>query len=925
MAPPAKRKRNIVPDDEDEQDERPTPPKKKILDYFPSPDAKDKSNQSDFPAPSPTLPPDSPKPLRKSTRSSRAAPSTATASVSTRSRQFKQPFATKSPSKSPAKPRKFSDEQGKSANIRTLFSNQSQIKKKKKPDPKSNGPSNKLEPKALDIEADPVVSDDEEITLPGPAETSLVGRKAQKRSGDAFESDPTSTNSTTAPSQRFLRPPRNNSACSDEIGDQRPWFERFGPVNLDELVVNNKKVADVRRWLQDVLGGRMRQRLLVLKGPAGTGKTATMQLLAKDIGFEILEWRNPGSTLGSTQPTQSAASQFDEFLGRGHNFGQLDFDEDEDSQASVKARGLVTDRREDERPRVILIEEFPNTFMRSGTALTSFRRTVLQYLANNTPSLAASFGHNVAADPIIPIVMIVSETLLTTTSAAADSFTAHRLLGPELNGHPSTATIEFRDVAPTFMAKALELVVKKEARVSGRRRTPGPQVLKQLGEIGDIRSAISALEFLCLRGDEADWGSKVAFTKPKKANKEQALTKGEQQSLQLISHREASLGIFHAVGKVVYNKRDEKPFPDGSEEAITEDLPPYMSHLSRPRRSEVPVGTLIDETGTDTSTFISALHENYALSCEGTESTGPASSMDYINNCIDYLSDADLLNPTRDNFFGGKGFINTGRDQGSHILRQDEMAFEVAVRGLLFSLPCPVKRKSVSSGGGGGPHKMYYPTSIKLWREKEELEGLVDLWANKMLKGEATAASSSPNAAQQVGGQNPVSGASMFRKNKTANIGDRPANRGGMKHTTKTEAAVVGAAAAAEAPTEEASPLVWLGSSARQEMVLERLPYMAHLMRRRRTRLYSLGPGDMEKVVAFHGIGAPVDEETEEVAEDDMTGGNGWATDKPTEEVTPRKRQRVAIRSRSEQSEGSMISSLQMQKLVLSDDDIEDD
>jgi len=81
----------------------------------------------------------------------------------------------------------------------------------------------------------------------------------------------------------------------------------------------------------------------------------------------------------------------------------------------------------------------------------------------------------------------------------------------------------------------------------------------------------------------------------------------------------------------------------------------------------------------------------------------------------------------------------------------------------------------------------------------------------------------------------------------------------------------------------------------------------------------------MEKVVAFRGIGAPVDEETHESAEDDTPGGNGWATDRPTEEAAPKKQGRQAIRSRSEQSEGSMISSLQMQKLVLSDDDIEDD
>ncbi|KAJ4396788.1 RFC checkpoint protein Rad17 [Gnomoniopsis smithogilvyi] len=910
MAPPAKRKRNIVLDEADEQDERHTPTKKKNLtDYFSSPDTKEKDKvvHADPPTPDP------PNTSRRTTRAAHAAAVRKLPAVSTRSRQF-QSSSTKSPSPSPVKSKKFIDEKGKFANIRTLFSNQSQ---KVKAEPKTYGHSKNSDTHPLDIAADPLSDDDddEEISVYRASETSLVGRKAQKRSGDGFEIDPISVNGSNAVGQRFLRPSRNKSASTAEAGDQRPWSERFGPVHLDELVVHKRKVADVRRWLQDILSGRMRQRLLVLKGAAGTGKTTTVQLLAKDMGFEILEWRNPGSTLGSTQGNQSASAQFEEFLGRGRKFGQLDFDTDDSTQATSQANGIALGHSDDSRQRVILIEEFPNTFMRSGSALTSFRRTVLQYLANNTPSLAA-FGQSMTAGPIIPVVMVVSETLLTTTSASADSFTAHRLLGPEILRHPGTAVIEFRDIAPTLLAKSLELVVKKEARVSGRRRTPGPQVLKQLGEIGDIRNAISSLEFLCLRGDDADWGSKVAFTKTKKASKDQALTKGEEQSLQLISHREASLGIFHAVGKVVYNKRDELPFPDGSEAAIAEELPPYLSHLSRKKRSEVSVDTLIDETGTDTSTFISALHENYALSCERTGLADPESSLGYVNNCIEYLSEGDLLNPSRDSFFGGKGLTMSGRDQGSHILRQDEMAFEVAVRGLLFSLPCPVKRKSRPLGKGGDAHRMYFPMSGKLWREKEELQGLVDLWASKMLKGE------NPASRQQVS-QNIASGASLFRETNSGSVDESSGQRNEPKYATQAQPT-----ATAETSMSEDAPLVSLGSSALQEMVLERLPYMAHMMRRRRTPMFSLGIRDIEKVASFQGIGAPMDEETDEGIEDEEGAGPGaeaWATDKPTEEATPRKIRTSTFRARSEQSEGSMISSLQVHKLVLSDDDIEDD
>lgn len=903
MAPPPakRRRRNLVDDGEHDEGKRPQPPpsttttpKKNNLNFYFSSPAKP-SNADNHQSP-----PESPSPLRKSSRSTRAAVPTAPA---------------QNTAKSPTKGRKNIEEKGKSANIQTLFSKQSQ---RAITEGRTNGMAKKAEAQALDILSDPL-SDDEEIEAHRAVGSSLVGKKAHKRTGDAFNSGLSSGTSGVA-SQRFMKPPRLSSATSSGGEDKRPWSERFGPLSMEELVVHKKKVADVRTWLENVLSGRMRQRLLVLKGSAGTGKTTTIQLLAKEIGFEILEWRNPTGSAGNPQGIRSAASQFEDFMGRGGKFGQLDLDDgDNPAPGTVKAPAEPSQESRVDQKRVILIEEFPNTFMRSGSALTSFRRTVMQCLADSTPSLTA-FGKHGPAEPAIPIVMIISETLLTTTSASADSFTAHRLLGPEVLRHPGTGVIEYNDVAPTLLVKALELIVKKEARISGRRRTPGPLVLKRLAEVGDIRSAISSLEFLCLKGDgDADWGSRVAFTKTKKASRDQVLTKGEQESLELISQREASLGIFHAVGKVVYNKRDEQPYPAGSDEAMAEQMPPYQEQLSRPKRSQVAVGALIDETGTDTSTFISALHENFALSCERSGPSDPYSSIDYVNGCIEYLSESDLLNPSWDIFFGGKGFSNMGRDQGSHILRQDEMAFEVAVRGLLFSLPCPVKRKSAASGRGGDAFKMYYPTSIKLWRNKEEVEGLVDLWATKILKGEGQKPAS---ATMQNENSMLSSGASVFRRTKGGSVGDWVGNRLEMKYTTRPSPAET----EREDNREAGSPcLLSLGSSARKEMVLERLPYTAHIMRSRRTSFSSMDLRDVDKVVSFQGIGPPADAESDaEVDEGAGPAGEAWATDKPTEDASPRKRRAPAIRSRGDEGEGSMISSLQ-NKLVLSDDDIEDD
>ncbi|KAI8630521.1 cell cycle checkpoint protein RAD17 [Xylariaceae sp. FL1651] len=870
MAPPAKRrKRNIVHASDDEDD--PKPPVNTLANYlFSSPDAKAASSVD----------------ASRATTTSPTLKTLPSHSLNGSSAKSGKKSASASPEKSRSRPSAKSklEEKGKTADLVTLFSKQAERTVNRSPN------------KSDDIIIDSI-SDDDDVGEHRAATASHVGLAARKRFKDSYTSS-TSASTAAISSQKFLRPPLppRDPTLGDE---QRPWSERFAPVNLDELAVHKKKVADVRKWLEDVMAGRMRQRLLILKGAAGSGKTTTIRLLAKEMRCELLEWRNPTASLGGSQGFQSASAQFEEFMGRGGKFSQLDVGMEE-TVPKTNANG-------DETQKIMLVEEFPNTFARSSTALTSFRKAVLQFLATNTPSLSL-FAKRTRKDPITPVVMIISETLLTTTSASADSFTAHRLLGPEITRHPGTCIIEFNAIAPTLLATALELIVQKEARKSGRRRTPGPLVLKKLGEIGDIRSAISSLQFLCLKGDaEADWGSKITFTKPKRSlNSSVSLTQGEVETLQLVSQREASLGIFHAIGKVMYNKREEHPIDPESLEGRAELLPDHLAYCSRLKRSEVSVDSLIDETGTDTHTFISALHENYVLSCQPPNPSDSSSFLHYMGACIDYLSESDLLCPSWDVFFGGRSTGASGfsyRDSASHVLRQEEITFQVATRGLLFSLPSPVKRIATGSKrSGGDAFKMFYPTSLKLWREKEELEGLVDHWSSTLLKGDDP-------------GHNVTDGASAFRRPKSIATGqwldnhDLQRNQAHPKQPEQTQ--------------DQSIPLLSLGSSARQEMLLERLPYMAHIARQRRGSGTALRLKEIEKVVSFSGIGAAADEDNADAEEN--TGeeaGEAWATDKPTEELSPQKKS-LGIRQGSHG--GGSVASLQVQKLVLSDDDIEDD
>lgn len=566
------------------------------------------------------------------------------------------------------------------------------------------------------------------------------------------------------------------------------------------------------------------------------------------MSIDISEWRNPVNSDFSSEAYISMSAQFGDFLGRSGRFGSLDLS-DTTANAHPPFHGQSQDLVDSKQKKAILMEEFPNTSTGTSQALRSFRSNTLQYLAGTTPPIGLQLQQQLGIqDSIRPLIMIITETSADTTTSSSESFTAHRLLGHDILHHPGTSVIEFNPIAPTLLTKALELVIQKEARDSGRRRIPGPSVLKRLGEVGDVRSAIGSLEFLCLRGgDGDDWGGRVVSKSKKNANS--ALTKMEKASLELLSQREASLGLFHAVGKVVYNKREE-PHTANRPAQPPDHLPQHV----RLKVSEVLVDTLMDETGTDPRTFVSALHENYVMSCEGNDFT------DSLNGCLDTLSDSDILVSEQACRFGSArgSYQGTTATDG---LRQDEIAFQTAVRGLLFALPYPVKRIShaVKGGGKNDAHKMFYPTSMRLGRQMEEIEDLVERWSDRV----------------------------TARTSHSIDDDDH-------SPTTRTH-------------------------STQAELILERLPYVAKIQRSQPSP--SVSPA-LERITQFNGLHVAMDEEPPEDDDDDLSR---VAREDKALMPPPPVPAKGAGRHHGGQDATAPLDADVGGKLYLSDDDIEDD
>lgn len=507
--------------------------------------------------------------------------------------------------------------------------------------------------------------------------------------------------------------------------DHRPWAEKYGPTTLEELAVNKKKVMEVKTWIENVLSGKERKRLLILKGPSGSGKTATIDIIARSMGLQLLEWRNPVGSDLSHEGYSSRSSQFTDFLGRSSSFGSLDLSGS--TTDALKGQESSQDASKASPRKLVLLDEFPSISTSALGTLRSFRGCILEYLALHRSS-SASEGYNATEsnERSVPLVLIITEIRSSSQVAAGETFTAHKLLGPEILGHVGVSIIDYNPIATTFLTKALELVLRKEARHSGRKRIPGPAVLKILGETGDVRSATASLEFLCAQGkDDDDWNGRIAAKTSRGPQASKSLTKMEMASLSTVAHRASSLGLFHAVGKVVYNKREDLGSTGGSN-SDTIQPPHHLAQHARARVSRLDLDGLIDQTGTDTNTFVAALHENYVMSCEG------SSFLDTMNRCLEAVSDTDIICSSRGaRVTGGGGYPDRAVSES---LRQDEISFHLAVRGLLFALPDPVRRATQSDRGSAQKgfktdvYKMYWPTSGRMRNRIEESEDLIERW-----------------------------------------------------------------------------------------------------------------------------------------------------------------------------------------------------
>ncbi|KAH7046487.1 Rad17 cell cycle checkpoint protein-domain-containing protein [Linnemannia elongata] len=512
---------------------------------------------------------------------------------------------------------------------------------------------------------------------------------------------------------------------SDSVEDQ--WAEKYAPRSIQEVVIHKNKINDVREWLRiytsthdarrDPSGGA----ILVLTGPAGSGKTTVLRNLAQEMDLHIVEWINsinanniiqrpvmPGQEKEAWRPASideeyaPVMRSFQEFFSRAHRFSPLQLSSGKPQQtqtqnafgglnpSSPASSSSAAGRAEAPGTRlgkknIILIEDLPPV-----SALSS--RKIFQDTIHNFANSRAS-----SSSVLVIIVSDVfskqsTELQFSSTRESSDpALTMRTLLPPSVlakldsggkNDNARIRQIKFNPIAPTFVKKALKNMIGQEFR-SRSAFAPDSAEIDQLIEIheGDIRAVINALQFMCYLPSKR----RQQFRKAARQLEEdrEGVSTLEERSLQ---GQDSSLGIFHAVAKVMFNKRDwGGPLEEFDCDIVK--VPSNAWHKRRPPLSFNPEKDLIEKLPVEPDLYTLMLHQNY---------TKHMNSIDECATAMEYLCIADRLQSHPS--FGNAGYTQT--------VQMQPYMTSVAVRGMLFA---PNSAGPASANAFGGPKKHFWP------------------------------------------------------------------------------------------------------------------------------------------------------------------------------------------------------------------------
>ncbi|CAL4066130.1 unnamed protein product, partial [Meganyctiphanes norvegica] len=398
------------------------------------------------------------------------------------------------------------------------------------------------------------------------------------------------------------------------------WVDVYSPASRDDLAVHKKKVQEVENWIVESLAGMKGRKFLLLTGPAGCGKTATLKVLAREAGIDIQEWINPTTTAykGRSDDQENTWIPGDQV----QYVGQMSLLQDFLMRAS-KYKSVCTSKNQG---TIVFMEEFPNAVSHNPKEFHHLLRPYaksppLVYLLNTIdtdfhgPKCRIAFSVDLPTPGIWGLFLSI--TLL--------------------------KNVGFNPIATSLMVRAMSRTLSMDSTCEqgGGKPMPPKEALTALADAssGDVRSAINALQFAAKKdvyqlealftGNTTTSGRSSASKSKvrKKGSTNSKLSKADkEQVLASVGGKDASLFLFRALGKVLYCKRE-------SDKGVVDSLPSHLKMHERSPLVETP--ELIHEKASlSASSFCCFLHHNCLPFFN---------NIDSVDHYLAYLTDADIF------------------------------------------------------------------------------------------------------------------------------------------------------------------------------------------------------------------------------------------------------------------------------------------
>ncbi|XP_057367072.1 cell cycle checkpoint protein RAD17-like isoform X2 [Daphnia carinata] len=372
------------------------------------------------------------------------------------------------------------------------------------------------------------------------------------------------------------------------------------PTSSSELVVQKKKIADVKCWLEQAFSTNNHQaQFLLLTGPPGCGKYQTLSTICKELHIDILTWEepirhynatewdidSPAHRTESNQTDSNFYNHLEEFLERTSRFCTL----------KMKDRELSLHPKPSLR-KILLVQDYPPMIFQN---LERWHNILLKF---------GSRGK-------IPAVFIL-------TNNKAFSSMQLKLFPHDLQERLNISTINFSGLANTFVLKALQKIA-----VNSQKATPIEVIQAIAGSCnGDLRSALNTMNWMNMRSNNNE--KQYVYPKKRKLS-----SKHERNALETAYVRDGSMDFMHAIGKILHSKRLNEA------QCNSPGLPPHLLDEFRMPLKE-NVNELTRNIGDTSHKVLLYLHHNYPVYFNKIEDVSKAigylSSIDSLSNQITY-------------------------------------------------------------------------------------------------------------------------------------------------------------------------------------------------------------------------------------------------------------------------------------------------